>query len=389
MSWKVMLADLSIGNEEREAVRRVLDSKWISMGPETEAFEAEFAEFLGARYAVAVSSGTAALHLSLLAVGIGPGDEVILPSLTFVATANTVLCVGATPVFADITSVKDWTIDPRQIETRITPATKAIMVMHYGGYPCSMDTIRAIADRHNLILLEDAAHAPGARYRDRPLGTWGSAGCFSFFSNKNLTTGEGGMVATNDEYVAKRLRLLRSHGMTTLTWDRHRGHSFSYDVVQPGLNYRIDEIRAALGRVQLAKLEENNRKRRGRAALMRTLLKHEELISLPFADEVLPLSSCHIFPILLERPEIRPAFMEHMKVAGIQTSIHYPPVHLFTAYRNGRFAGSNSLQVTEDVAGREVTLPLFPDMTNEQVEIVAAEACKQIEAKPIPIRFTA
>lgn len=373
MTWKVMVADLSIGEEEHYAVQRVLESKWISMGPETEAFEAEFAEFLGVRHAVAVSSGTAALHLALLAVGIKPGDEVILPSLTFVATANAVLYAGAVPVFADVNSVEDWTISVKRIEENITEATRAIIVMHYGGFPCEMDAVSDLADKHGLVVVEDAAHAPGAVYQGKKLGAWGDVGCFSFFSNKNMTTAEGGMAVTNDERIAEELRLLRSHGMTTLTWDRYKGHSFSYDVIRTGFNYRMDEIRAALGRVQLRKLEDNNRKRREKSALLRCLIKNEHGFTIPFSDDRLPWSSCHIFPILLDCSEMRPSLMQYMKTAGIQTSIHYPPVHRFTNFRSSCEGGLCSLPITDEIGAREVTLPLYPDIESEQIEMIATE----------------
>jgi len=367
MIWKVPLSDVSFGPEEQEAVRRVLESGWISMGPETEQFEAEFAQYLLTKHAVAVSSGTAALHLALLALGIGPGDEVIVPSLTFVATANAILYVGATPVFADITSLDDWNISPEDFERKITPRTKAVIVVHYGGFPCQMDKISAIAEHHGLKVVEDAAHAPGATFQGRKIGTWGDVGCFSFFSNKNMTTGEGGMLVTDNDEVVAQAKILRSHGMTTLTWDRHRGHSFSYDVVATGYNYRMDEIRAALGRVQLSHLDENNRRRRRITREMRRALEDVDSIALPFRRHNLDESSSHIFPVLLASTELRPAFMAHMKESGIQTSIHYPPVHRFSAYRNSE---PSKLPLTEKVSASEVTLPLFGGMSSEQVENV-------------------
>ncbi|MGO9566175.1 MAG: DegT/DnrJ/EryC1/StrS family aminotransferase [Desulfomonilaceae bacterium] len=367
MIWKVPLSDISFGPEEKEAVQRVLQSGWVSMGPETELFEAEFAAYIGAKHAVAVSSCTAALHLSLLALGIGPGDEVIVPSLTFVATANAVLYVGATPVFADITSVDDWNISPHEIEERITPRTKAVAVLHYAGFPCQMGRIRAIAERHGLRVVEDAAHAHGSTFKSKKLGAWGDTGCFSFFANKNMTCGEGGMVVTDSDEAAKRLKILRSHGMTTLTWDRHRGHSFSYDVIETGYNYRMDEIRAALARVQLSKLDANNQKRREITRGMRNDLQELGSVSLPFCHHNLDDCSSHIFPILLESPELRPAFMSCMKESGIQTSIHYPPIHKFSAYKHFHIS---DLPVTESVTGREVTLPLFPSITPDQKEAV-------------------
>jgi dTDP-4-amino-4,6-dideoxygalactose transaminase len=208
-----------------------------------------------------VFNATQALHLHI-SLGIGPGDEVIVPSMTFVATANAVCYTGADVRFAEISSLSDLTISPADIVERITPKTKAIMVMHYGGYPCRMNEILAIAEKHHLGVIEDAAHAPGASLQGRALGSWGDVGCFSFFSNKNLSTGEGGMLVTARDDIAEKVRLLRSHGMTSLTWERHQGHAYSYDVVDLGYNYRIDEIRSALGMVQLNKLDGNNKQRK-------------------------------------------------------------------------------------------------------------------------------
>jgi len=242
------------------------------MGPQVAEFEREFASFCGATHAFSVANGTAALHLALLALGCGPGDEVLVPSLNFVAAANTIGHVGATPVFCDITSTEDLTVSPEDLEAAIGSATRAIVVMHYGGHPCQMDEILEIAARRGLSVIEDAAHAPGATYRGRMCGTIGDVGCFSFFSNKNLPVGEGGMVVTNDDALAEKIRLLRSHGMTTLTWDRHRGHAHSYDVVAQGFNYRLDEIRAAIGLVQLRRLERQNADRARVVAFYRDAL---------------------------------------------------------------------------------------------------------------------
>jgi dTDP-4-amino-4,6-dideoxygalactose transaminase len=210
------------------------------------------------KHAIAVSNATEALHLACLALGIGPGDEVVTPSLSFVATSNAVLYTGSDVRFADVIGPGDLTIDPEDILRKITPQTKAIIVMHYGGYPCRMEEILAIADRFGLPVIEDAAHAPGASLDGKALGTLGAVGCFSFFSNKNVSTGEGGMLVTNRDDIAQKVRLLRSHGMTSLTYDRHQGHAYSYDVVDLGYNYRIDEIRSALGIEQLKKLPANN-----------------------------------------------------------------------------------------------------------------------------------
>ena len=370
MNWHVPLSDIDFGPEEEEAVQQVVKSRWLTMGAVTQAFEREFAAYVGARHAIAVTNATAALHLACVASGLGPGDEAILPSLTFVATANAVRYTGAIPVFADIGGENDLNISVQEIEECITPKTRAIIVVHYGGYACDMPEILALAREHGLIVIEDAAHAVGSRLNGRTLGTWGQIGCYSFFSNKNMTTGEGGMLVTNDDLLAEKLRLLRSHGMTSLTWDRHNGHAWSYDVVDLGYNYRIDEIRSALGRVQLKKLSQNNRLRREKVSLYRGLL--EEMcpeVMVPFEDHP-GISACHLMPILLPEEVSREEFMGAMKEKGIQTSIHYPPIHQFSAYREMTHPISQSLAFTETMAAREVTLPLYPALPDDSIHLV-------------------
>ncbi|RMG23960.1 MAG: DegT/DnrJ/EryC1/StrS family aminotransferase [Methanobacteriota archaeon] len=366
MEWRVTLADLNYDDQEADAVLQVVNSRWLSMGAVTQQFEQEFAEYLGVKHALAVSNATVALHLACLALGIGPGDEVIAPSLSFVATTNAVLYTGADVRFADIWGARDLTISPASIEAQITPNTKAIMVMHYGGYPCAMPAIMDIAERHHLAVIEDAAHAPGANLDGRPMGTWGDVACFSFFSNKNLSTGEGGMIVTNRDDIAEKVRVLRSHGMTSLTWDRHKGHAYTYDVVDLGYNYRIDEIRSALGLVQLKKLPAGNQRRKTITEQYWQALQSTAL-ELPFCDSR-GQSAYHIFPVLLPEDVDRKAFIDLMRASGIQTSIHYPPIHHFQYYRE-RYPGV-SLPVTESVAAREVTLPLYPGMNAEMVSWV-------------------
>src|SRR5574341_935605 len=320
MEWRIPLSDIDFGPEEEQAVLQVVKSRWLTMGAVTQQFEQEFADYVRAKHAIAVTNATAALHLACLAAGLGPGDEVIVPSLTFVATANAVRYTGATPVFADIESEACLNISACAVEACLTPRTRAILVVHYGGYACDMPDILAIAHKHGLAVIEDAAHAIGSQLEGRMLGTWGAIGCFSFFSNKNMTTGEGGMLVTDDDDLAGKLRILRSHGMTSLTWDRHKGHAWSYDVVDLGYNYRIDEIRSALGRVQLAKLERNNARRRELTVLYHDLL--QELapeVSTPFKANR-GFSACHLLPILLPKNRDRAGFMEAMKAQGIQTS---------------------------------------------------------------------
>jgi dTDP-4-amino-4,6-dideoxygalactose transaminase len=367
-AWKIPLSDVDLGAEEREAVGRVVDSGWLTLGREVGAFESEFAAFCGADEAVAVANGTAALHLACLALGVGPGVEVIVPTLTFVASANAVALCGARPVFADSIGPDDLSIDPADVERRITPATRGVMCVHYAGYPCRMEALLEICERHGLFLIEDVAHAPGASWEGRTLGTIGDAGCFSFFGNKNMTTGEGGMVLARDPEVLAQIRLLRSHGMTTMSWDRFRGHASAYDVVRLGFNYRPSELTAALGRPQLGKLPANNERRNALIERYRARLDQPGArTSMPFRGQV---GSGHLAVLVVERQEVRDPLREALADAGIQTSLHYPPVHLFDHYRSAYGHAPGDLPVAEDLARRCITLPLYPTMTHAQIDAV-------------------
>jgi dTDP-4-amino-4,6-dideoxygalactose transaminase len=364
----VPLADVLVDDELRQAVDNVIGSGWWSMGPRVEEFEREFAAFVGVKHALAVANGTAALHLALLAAGVGPGDEVVLPSLNFVAAANSIAHTGARPVFCDIVGADDLNLDPADLEAAIGPSTKAVVVLHYGGFPCDMAAVREIAARHDLIVIEDAAHAPGGKWRGEPCGSLGLVGCFSFFSNKNMPVGEGGMVVTDDAGLAEQLRLLRSHGMTTLTWARHRGHASSYDVLLHGFNYRLDELRAAMGLVQLRRLPAENAGRAAISARYREALHGKSGITIPFGDHEEGTTSAHHLAVAVlpegSRDDVRAVLAENR----IQTSVHYPPIHQFSHYsRNG---AERALPRTEDVAGRLVTLPLFAHMRDDQVDLV-------------------
>jgi dTDP-4-amino-4,6-dideoxygalactose transaminase len=367
--WRITLAEPDLGPEEARAVAEVLRSRWLTMGAVTRTFEEKFAAYCGVKHAVAVANGTAALHLAHWALGIGKDDQVICPSLTFVATANAALYCKATPVFADISGLDNCNIAAEAIRQKITPRTRCITVMHYGGYPCDMDAIREIAEAHGLVIIEDACHAVGAEYKGRKCGAIGEIGCFSFFSNKNLVTGEGGMLVTNNASLAQKLRLGRSHGMTTMSWDRHQGHASSYDVVDLGFNYRIDEIRAALGLVQLRKLDANNRRRQELTRRYQDKLSQWPAVGLPFRSQSVA-SAFHLFPVLLPPELNRSYFMSEMKRRGIQTSVHYPPVHCFQYYQKHFHYAMGSLPITEEVSRREVTLPLHPVMTLEEVDRV-------------------
>jgi dTDP-4-amino-4,6-dideoxygalactose transaminase len=367
LMWRVQLFKLNYDERELQAVKEVLDSAWLTMGQKTLDFESAFADFLGHNLqCLAISNGTAALHLALLACGIRPGDEVITPSLTFIADQNVTLFLGASNVLADITSLDDWSMDPLEIESHITSKTKAVMVVHYAGYACEMEKIVDICKRHKLYLIEDCAHTPGADYKGRPLGTFGDVAAFSFFSNKNLSVGEGGMAVTANPEIYKGLKQLRSHGMSVPSFDRYKGRSVSYDVESPGLNYRIDEMRSALGLVQLKKLDEANSKRKQLVEYYFSRLDNISSISIPFRHFSRGKPNYHIMPILLSDKIDRKQFIENLKQDGVQTSIHYPAIQGFTAYK-GRV---NSTPKAEYVASHELTLPLYPTMTFKEVDIV-------------------
>ncbi len=374
--WTVPLSDVLVDEELEQAVADAVCSGWWSMGPRVAAFEDAFADLCGATWAFAVANGTAALHLALLAVGCGPGDEVLVPSLNFVAAANTIVHTGATPVFCDIEGSDSLLVDPDDIEAAIGPATRAIVVMHYGGYPCRMDAILAVAERHGLPVIEDAAHAPGATANGRRCGSFGAIGCFSFFSNKNLPIGEGGMIVTSDDRLAERIRLLRSHGMTTLTWDRHRGHAHSYDVVEPGFNLRLDEVRAAVGLVQLRRLAERNAARARIVAHYRAELHEAADLRLPFSAAAGVESAHHLAVLELPPTTSRADFRASLAARGIQTSFHYPPIHRFTWYRD--LGARRALPETDAVADRLVTLPLYPHMTDAVVEAVTTAVLEAV-----------
>jgi dTDP-4-amino-4,6-dideoxygalactose transaminase len=363
--WKVPLADVEIGQGEIDSVVDVYRSGWLSMGPRTEELEARFAEYVGADHALAVTNGTAALHLICLAAGLGPGDEVIVPSLTFVATASAIRYTGATPVFADIAALERPWISADAARAAIGPRTKAIMNMTYGGHPGESAELADLAAERGLILLEDAAHGLGGSLDERHLGTFGTAGAFSFFSNKNLPVGEGGMVVTDDDDVAAQIKLLRSHGMTSLTWDRHRGHASGYDVVELGFNYRIDEARAALATARLARLDADNDLRAAAAESYRSGLSQLDGVTATMPPVSGGRSAHHLFTVLLSESTDRDAVRAELAEQRIQTSLHYPPIHRFTAYDV-----EADVPLTEEYAERAITLPLFPTITEEQIGMV-------------------
>lgn len=374
MSYQIPLFNLNFDEKEESAVLEVLKSKWISSGPKCIELEKKFAEMLGAKYALAVSNCTAALHLAALCLGIGAGDEVIVPSLTFVATANAMRYTGAVPVFCDIIGPDNPYIDAREIETLITEKTKGICVMDYAGFPCDMDQIKEIAAKNNLFLIEDSCHGPMTEYKGKKLGTIGDVGCFSFFSNKNISTGEGGMLVTDNEAIYNRAKLLRAHGMTAVSYDRAKGHSTNYDVIDLGYNYRLDDIRASIGVVQLDKLLPDIEKRMQiRQKYIDNLCNEEDLI-IPFKDFTGKTAS-YIFPVVLKKGSLerRNRIREYLAQRGIQTSVHYPPVHRFKIYEGYL---RRALPQTEYVADNEFTLPMYGALTENEI-IYICDTLKQ------------
>lgn len=388
--WKISLSDLRLHPDDHAAVLAAMESNWLTMGPRTQQFEESFAQALDPEnppHCFAVSNCTVGLHMAFAALGIGPDDEVILPSLTFVATANAALYTGATVVLADVTSPEDLTISVDDVLRRITPRTRAVVPVHYAGQPADLVRLRAECQRRGIAIVEDNAHGPladgwiDASGRCQALGTIGEIGCFSFFSNKNMATGEGGMVVTRNLAIAEKLRLLRSHGMTTLTLERHRGHAYTYDVVDLGFNYRIDELRAALGISQLSRLPENNRRRADVVAGYLQRLPMVQGLTVPFADR-LPQgrTAHHILPVLLPPGVERTFVQDAMKQAGVQTSVHYPPIHTFTFHKDSERVRAQDLSVTEAVAPRLLTLPLYPALSDADLDYVVRSLAGAVAA---------
>lgn len=367
--WRVPLTDVQVTEGDVEAVLDCLRSGWLTMGPRTKVFEQRLAERIGTPHALAVSSGTAALHLACRAAGLGPGDEVIVPAFTFVASASAARFVGAEPVLCDILGPHDVNLDVQDVERRITPCTRAVMAVHFFGYPADVLALRELCDAHGLILIEDCAEAIMAHVAEGgpQVGTVGDLGAFSFFSKNQLCVGEGGMVSTADDELAERVRLLRSHALTSGTWDRHRGHDPAYDIVDIGFNYRIDEPRAALGLSRLERLDEEIAARRAVVRAYRERLAEIPELQIPFDERGVELSTHFAFPVLLEDREARDRFREELKAGGIQTT-WYPALHTFSEYRNA--APPGGLPRALEVSDRHCALPLSATMNEDDVETV-------------------
>lgn len=370
MSWTVPLTDVVITESDRLAVAECLQSGWLTMGPRTQRFEAALAEWTGAPHAVAVSSATAALHLSCRALGLGPGDEVIVPALTFVATLNAPRYTGAQPVLCDVESAERPNLSAAAVERCITPRTRAVMAVHFCGYAADLGPLRELCDAHGIALVEDAAQAIGAEAEPgRQAGTVGRLGCLSFFSKKQLCVGEGGAVLTADEELATTVRSLRSHAMTSGTWDRHTGHEASYDVVDVGYNYRLDEPRAALGLARLPRLRDDIERRRSAVRRYREALADTPGLTLMWTDDDVDRSSHFAFPVLFESGEERLRVRDALHAQWIQTT-RYPALHTFTEL--APLAAPGSLPAAEAAADRHLALPLSSAQSDASVDAVAS-----------------
>jgi dTDP-4-amino-4,6-dideoxygalactose transaminase len=375
--WRVPLTDIAMSEQDVQAVADCLRTGWLTLGPRTQEFESALAAHVGTPHVIAVSSGTAALHLACRAAGLGPGDEVIVPAFTFIASASAARYVGATPVLCDVHGPHDFNIDLEDVAERITPRTRAVIAVHFCGYPADVLALRELCDEHDLILIEDCAQAIAAQLDDsgRQVGTVGELGAFSFFSKKQLCVGEGGMVSTANDELAASVRLLRSHAMTSGTWDRHSGRTDTYDVVGLGFNYRIDEPRAALGLSRLQRLDDDIAKRRAIVRAYRERLAEIPGLELPWDELAVQRSSHFAFPVLLADREARDRFRDDLKDDGVQTT-WYPALHTFTECQH--LAPAGGLPGAEQAAARHCALPLSSTMDEAAVEIVVEAVAKAL-----------
>ncbi|MDT5269262.1 MAG: hypothetical protein QOH49_1448 [Acidobacteriota bacterium] len=368
-----------VDDEDVRAVVEVLRSDWLTTGPMVDRFEAGVAEFTGAAHAVAIANGTAALHASIYAADIGPGDEVIVPAMTFAASANCAVYQGAKPVFADVER-DTLLLDPALVEVLVTPRTKAVVAVDYAGQPCDYDALREIADRHGLLLIDDASHAIGGEYKGRAVGTLADLNTFSFHPVKHITTGEGGAITTDDAELAHRLRLFRNHGITTDHRQREQQGSWFYEMVDLGYNYRLNDLQCALGVSQLTRLHGWLERRREIARHYDSAFAGSQLVA-PLSVRADAVHAYHIYVVRLnlERLSVgRAEVFQRLRSEGIGVNVHYIPVHLHPFYRERFGTGPGLCPVAEDAYERIVTLPLFPAMTDADVDAVI-EAVRGVE----------
>jgi len=353
-------------SEEVDAVREVLESGWLTQGVKTIELEEKFARYCNAKYALAVNSGTAALHLALMAHGIGNGDEVIVPTITFVATANVVVMQNAIPVFAEV-EPPTCNIDVNDIRKRITKRTKAVILVHLHGHPANIGELMEIAKEKNLAIIEDAAQANGAEYHGKKIGSFGNTTCFSFHPLKNMTTGEGGMVVSNDKEIIEKASILRSHGEVKSAWQRFKNKTIAKrSFAEIGYNYRMPDILAAIGLVQLKHLDENNERRIEIAKIYSDKLSGVKNIQLPCTKK----GSKHVFNFYAIKAENRDKLAAHLFKNGISTSVHHYPCHLEEVYAKRFNYKKGDLPISENVSSKLLSLPMYPDLKEGEIEFV-------------------
>lgn len=371
----------SIGEDDIAALVAVLHTSWLTTGPLVGEFERAFADFVGTREAVAVSNGTAALHATMYALGIGPGDEVIVPAMTFAATANCVVYQGGTPVFADV-DADTLLIDPASVEQKVTPRTRAIIAVDYAGQPCDYDALQAVVDRHGLALLADACHAPGATYKGRRVGSLARMSTFSFHPVKHIATGEGGMISTDDAEFARRMRIFRNHGITTDHRQREHVGTWAYEMVDLGYNYRLTDMQCALGISQLKKVPAWNERRRAIARRYREAFADVPAV-LPLAVRPDVEHAYHLCVIRLQLERLkadRGQVFAALRAEGIGVQVHYVPVHLHPFYRQRQGTGPGLCPRAEAAYERILSLPVFPSMTDADIEDVVHAVKKVVGA---------
>ena len=357
------------GEEEKKELIEALESGWITTGPRTKKLESQLAEYTGAKHAVCVDSCTAALHLSMVLLDLQPGDEVITSPLTFCSTVNTIVHAGGVPVLVDVCP-DTLNLDVKEVEKRISSKTRAVVPVHFGGHPCDMDALISLAEKHGLSLVEDAAHAVGAKYKGRAIGTIGDSTCFSFYATKNMTTAEGGALLTNRDDWADRARLLALHGMSRDAWKRYTSAgSWYYEIVAPGFKYNMTDLEAALGLHQLAKLDQFAVRRREMAAFYNEAFKGDPSLELPVEYEEVE-HVYHLYPIRLNLDHIsidRARFIDELKSEGIGTTVNFIPIHYHPYYRDRLRLEKGALPVAEAAYERLISLPLYPKMSTQDL----------------------
>lgn len=372
----------TIGDDEVNEVVATLRSGWLTTGKKAKQFEEDFAQRVGAKHAIAVNSCTAALHLALEAHGIGPGDEVVVPSLTFASTAEVVIHLGGTPVLADCLP-DTLNVDPESIAARITPNTKAIIPVHYGGRPCDLDAMHALAARHSLPVIEDAAHALPARYGDRTIGSISDVSCFSFYANKTITTGEGGMVTTDNDELAARMRIMSLHGISKDAWKRFSAEgSWYYEITAPGFKHNMTDLAASIGMHQLRRCDEFWEGRQRCADFYHQALSDVAEVELPPPDSRHQIS-WHLYVIQLDLDRLtigRNEFITRLNEAGVGTSVHYLPLHMHPYYRDEHGYRPEDLPVAQRAFQRMISLPIYPKLTDDDLQHVA-ETVRSIVAE--------